>query len=219
MLNIDIGFAFLLIFVVALFIGLVNYAIKWRLYEKMGFYGWKSLIPVYNSFLLYKAVFGSGWVILVYLLPVAAVIPMLVFGFIAALMRLPEIGIILNALLYLGVFFIIVFVHIKLRFGLARVFNQSKAFGFGLWLMGGVFEFILAFSADVYKDGSHAVCGNDVISSIIRRFDAWVRGVKKVKGDAKSAITLLKELSDLHKDGIIDDETFESKKQELLKRI
>lgn len=219
MVSIDIGSILLVILIPALLLGLVSYAIKWRLYEKMGFYGWKSLIPVYSSFLLYKAVFGTGWVFLVNLLPAVAMIPALIFSFIAALMRLPEIGIVLNVLLYLGVFFIVVFVHIKLRFGLARVFNQSKAFGFGLWLMAGVFEFILAFSADVYKDGSYAVSGNDVISSIIRRFDAWVRGVKKVKGDSKSAITLLKELSDLHKDGIIDDETFESKKQELLKRI
>ena len=32
--------------------------------KKMGIQGWKSLIPMYNQFLLFKAVYGNGWVVL-----------------------------------------------------------------------------------------------------------------------------------------------------------
>lgn len=34
---------------------------KWKLYKKMGYKGWKSLIPFYSTWLFYKAITGNGW--------------------------------------------------------------------------------------------------------------------------------------------------------------
>lgn len=37
---------------------------EWRIYKKAGEKGWKSLIPLYNTYTLYKIVWGNGWYML-----------------------------------------------------------------------------------------------------------------------------------------------------------
>ena len=34
---------------------------RWRLFKKMGYKGWYFLIPFYNSFCMFEAVWGNGW--------------------------------------------------------------------------------------------------------------------------------------------------------------
>ena len=41
----------------------------WRIFEKAGVAGWKSLIPIYNVYCLYKLATGSGLWLLWFLLP------------------------------------------------------------------------------------------------------------------------------------------------------
>lgn len=50
-------------FVVAFFAGL------WKSFEKAGLEGWKSVIPVYNIYLILKIGGLPGWLILVLLIP------------------------------------------------------------------------------------------------------------------------------------------------------
>lgn len=42
----------------------------WRIFEKAGEPGWKSIIPLYSSYTLCKLVFSSGWFFLLELIPV-----------------------------------------------------------------------------------------------------------------------------------------------------
>ena len=49
------------------------------------------------------------------------------------------------------------------------------------------------------------------------KLDSWIRSARK--NDGKNIISLLKELGELHAEGIIDDETFENKKAHLLKQL
>ena len=38
---------------------------QWRLFKKMGYKGWASLIPAYKEFCIIEALYGNGWLILV----------------------------------------------------------------------------------------------------------------------------------------------------------
>ena len=100
---------------------------------------------------------------------------------------------------------------------IAHVFNQKTSFGIGLILANPIFMILLGFSAYQYQDGSKAITENDIISTAAYKLDNWIRSARK--GDGKDAISLLKELGELHADGVIDDETYEKKKADLLKRI
>lgn len=90
----------------------------WKVFEKMGEQGWISLVPIYNSFTLYKRIWGCGW-----------------YSFIPLLAFIPIIG-------PLAVFV----ATIKFNIDLARTFDKSWAFGVGLTLLSPVFFAILAFS-------------------------------------------------------------------------
>ena len=37
---------------------------RWRLFKKMGYDGWVSLIPFYSDFCMFEALYGNGWRIL-----------------------------------------------------------------------------------------------------------------------------------------------------------
>lgn len=211
---------FLFVFLLVV-IALLALAANWRLFQKMGYEGWKAMIPLYNQFLLFKAVFGNGWLALVvWLMPVIAGSLSMGVLFIAAMIRqLQAISALLSMLIMIGAAVIVVFLCLKLMFGLARSFHRPAAFGWGLLLMPTLFTFLLAFSSSTYKDGSAAVAGDDVISMTIDRADAWLRQPRRSTKGQKDPISLLKELGELHKDGMIDDVMYETKKAELLKRI
>lgn len=42
----------------------------WKIYEKAGEAGWKSIIPIYNLYILFKIAFGNGWMFLLLLVPI-----------------------------------------------------------------------------------------------------------------------------------------------------
>ncbi len=41
----------------------------WKIFQKAGEAGWKSLIPIYNLYILFKIVWGNGWMCLLMLIP------------------------------------------------------------------------------------------------------------------------------------------------------
>lgn len=50
-------------------IQIVTTVANWRLFQKMGYRGWQGVIPFYNYFLVCKAFYGSGWKVLMILIP------------------------------------------------------------------------------------------------------------------------------------------------------
>lgn len=48
----------------------VSYVAHWKIFVKMGMEGWKALIPFYNTYLMFKALYGNGWKFLLLLIPV-----------------------------------------------------------------------------------------------------------------------------------------------------
>jgi len=41
----------------------------WMMYKKMGHQGWEGIVPVYNVYVLCKDLYGSGWKMLLLLIP------------------------------------------------------------------------------------------------------------------------------------------------------
>ena len=52
--------------IIACIIGLVA---QWIIYTKMGLHGWEVIIPFYNLYVLFKALYGNGWKFLLFLIP------------------------------------------------------------------------------------------------------------------------------------------------------
>ncbi|MEN6420231.1 MAG: DUF5684 domain-containing protein [Clostridiaceae bacterium] len=43
----------------------------WKIFEKAGEPGWAAIIPFYNAYVLFKITWGSGWMFLLLLIPIA----------------------------------------------------------------------------------------------------------------------------------------------------
>ena len=66
------GSAILWLFYVAFIV--VYLAAGWVVYTKAGQEGWKSLIPIYNLYVLLKIVGRPGWWLLLYLVPLVNIV-------------------------------------------------------------------------------------------------------------------------------------------------
>ncbi len=53
----------------------------WKLFEKAGHGGWKSLIPIYNVFILCRIVYGAGIKCLLFFVPILNIIVSIMFWF------------------------------------------------------------------------------------------------------------------------------------------
>lgn len=110
---------FLLFTLAILIIQIIAY---WKLFNKAGEKGWKSIIPIYNVITLFKISGLSPWIVCAYLL-----------GFI------PIVG----GLIILGI-------SIYQSYSLAKSFGKGAGFTVGLVLLPPIFYMILAFSKDEY---------------------------------------------------------------------
>ena len=64
------GIAITTIFLVFIAVYAVLIVANWKIYEKAGEKGWKSLIPFYSQYILARISFGNGWLFLLFLIPV-----------------------------------------------------------------------------------------------------------------------------------------------------
>ena len=95
---------------------------QWKIFTKAGQEGWKALIPIYNVVVLYKIIGLSPWLLLLYLLSVV-----------------PVVGWIISIAL-----------SIVSTVKLAKAFNQSTAFIFGILFLSPIFQMILGFGKAEY---------------------------------------------------------------------
>lgn len=109
--------------VVALVVGVLTIIANWKLFTKAGQKGWKSIIPIYNTVILFRIAGISPWLILVYF---AAIIPAIGWLVVAAL-------------------------TIYLMYNLAKAFGKDGAFTVGLVLLNTIFMMILAFGKAEYQ--------------------------------------------------------------------
>lgn len=46
----------------------------WKMFEKADEAGWKSIIPLYNLYILFKIAWGKGWMFLLLLIPIVNIV-------------------------------------------------------------------------------------------------------------------------------------------------
>lgn len=61
--------------VIVLIIGIIA---LWKIFDKAGEEGWKSIIPIYNTYILFKITWGNGWYFLLLLIPIVNFIILIV---------------------------------------------------------------------------------------------------------------------------------------------
>ena len=111
--------------IIALVLGILTLIAMYKIAEKMGYEGWKGLIPVVNAYLMMeKMEVSAKWLVL------------LTFGSLIAC--IPFIGWLV--LLIVCIYFSIIF-----SISLARSFGKSDGFGVGLLLLCPIFICILGF--------------------------------------------------------------------------
>jgi hypothetical protein len=59
---------------VSLALGVFSIVCCWKIFEKLDVPGWACLIPFYNTYKLFEAVYGNGWKMLLLLIPFANIV-------------------------------------------------------------------------------------------------------------------------------------------------
>lgn len=123
-------------FVIGLIWLVLNVIATWRIFTKAGEQGWKSLIPFYNQYVLYRLTWNTQifWIWLI--LTIAASV-------LFQLESLMWLGTICN----LAVFIISLTGFYKL----SRAFGHGAGFAAGLFFLNPIFMMILGFNSDQYR--------------------------------------------------------------------
>lgn len=108
--------------VIILAIYVVQIIAMWKLFNKAGEKGWKSIIPIYNLVVLFKISGLSPWLILAFL---ATIIP------------------------FVGVI-VIIALNAVLSYKLAKSFGKDGGWAVGLYFLAPIFYMILAFGKSEY---------------------------------------------------------------------
>ena len=115
----------------------------WRLFAKAGEPGWKSIIPVYNTYVLYKIAWQPRFFWITVLLPIASVI-------ISAVFSESDMGIMMSGMLtgFIGIAVVVLGIFFCIK--LARAFGRGGAFVLGLWFLQPIFLLILGLGDSEY---------------------------------------------------------------------
>lgn len=61
--------AYVVLLVISLIASLFMVVCLWKIYSKAGKPGWGSIVPLYNTYLLFEIAMGNGWLFLLSLVP------------------------------------------------------------------------------------------------------------------------------------------------------
>ena len=74
------GFFLALVFVY-LAVATIYVIAEWRLFSKAGIPGWAIFVPIYNTYCLFRLLFGKGWLFLLLLVPLVNILLVLILPF------------------------------------------------------------------------------------------------------------------------------------------
>ncbi len=109
----------------------------WNVFSKMGEPGWKSLIPFYNDYTVYKNVWKGSWYLIMLALSV-------VTGFLSS----GTSGVMMFLETVLSV--VVIAVEFKAMLALSRAFGHGIPYALGLYFLKPVFMIILGFNNDSF---------------------------------------------------------------------
>ncbi len=113
----------------------------WQIFKKAGEKGWKSLIPLYNSYIMYKIAWKTSmfWIVIA-----LGVIYSILFG-----ISYSSGSAIVSVLAYV-VDIAVVVIGIMALHKLSKAFGHGAGFTVGLVLLSPIFILILAFGSSQY---------------------------------------------------------------------
>ena len=126
-----LNIAFITFFVVLLMVA------SWRIFTKAGEAGWKSIIPVYNAYVMLKICGMKNWFW-------AVLCVTLVGSLITSLVPA------LSWVVFIELIFLVIF-DIYSSIKLASVFGKGTGFAIGLIFLPNIFTLILAFGSAEYQ--------------------------------------------------------------------
>ena len=109
-----------------------------------------------------------------------------------------------------------IYLTFKLYIDLAHDFDQSTGFGIGLVLLNTIFVLILGFGSNEFKGGAFDVSDEDPLSNAV---DNAMDNMKARLEHDPNALEKIRELDEMHNQGMLTDEEYEAKKAELMKRV
>lgn len=115
---------------VALIACIINVLGMWKLFNKAGQAGWKSLIPIYNQIIMCNiSGVSPWWILIVYCASI--------------------VGIFASILSFVGTIATVYF-NVILCVSVAKSFNKDEAYAVGLFFLGSIFRLILGFGKSEY---------------------------------------------------------------------
>ena len=129
-------------------------AIRWKMFEKAGVPGWKSIIPIYGDYIEYTIVWEGKWFWYTLLAGIGAVIAFFLGVFLGILV--PYVGWLFALIGTLAAVAAVVFLEIiSVVFYLqeAKAYGQGTGFALGLIFLPFVFKFFLGFDQDIVYHG------------------------------------------------------------------
>ena len=139
-----LGAAAAVVIVIALVWLVLNIVATWRIFNKTGEPGWKSIIPIYNSYVMYGKVWSTVWfwVTLVLNAVVFYTQPQAVAegASMTALQMVGAVCMIAGMVLY-----------ILLNYKIAKAFGKGVGYTLGLLFLQPVFLMMLGFGSAQYQ--------------------------------------------------------------------
>ena len=132
-----VGGALVTTLVVALIVYILLIIAFWKIFEKAGQAGWKSLIPIYNAYILCKIIKVNFWIFIL-------LIPFLIGLFNAIVFKDNQTA----ASLVSGVYSVALEIFINFR--LAKAYGKGIGFTLGLIFFPNIFTLILGFGSAKY---------------------------------------------------------------------
>lgn len=170
----------------------------WRVFQKMGRKGWEAIIPFYNVYVLCDILYGQGWRMLLFLIPLYNIY----FGF--------KINIDLSRRFHQGVGFGIGLTLLNVVF--------CPLLGFGNFVFDDG-------SRAAYADDAISRTLDQMAKGFCGEGGCAASGTQQEKCRESQAkqdqqtLEMLRQLDALHQAGVLSDEEYQQKKAELLKRF
>ena len=139
-----LGGAFLAIWAICILIIVLNIIALWKIFSKAGEQGWKSIIPIYNCYTLFKITWNVKFFWIVFGITIGSIIISLIIPFFGVLVAIAGS--------------IVTFViTIMMYYYLSRTFGQGIGFTIGLVFLTPIFFLILGFKSQ-YVGNGYQIC-------------------------------------------------------------